>query len=120
MLAKIGDFIFDINDTNYKTISQKEEYRFSTQKRLDSFDIFQDINKHGETLSISGELYAKSQSQLKAFEDMAREKKERTFVLTDGTVKTVIILSLEKTKESFLQDGAFLKQSYTIEMVVVL
>jgi len=120
MLAKIDDFTFEINDTSFESIELKSDFRYATQKRLKNFDIYQAVNSYAQSITINGELIAKSQIQLKAFEDMANEKKERTMVFADGTAKSVLILSFNRSRDTFLKDGAFLKQGYTIKMAVIL
>jgi len=101
-------------------MQMKSDFRYATHKRLGNFDAYQSINNYAQNITISGELIAKSQLQLEAFENMANEKKERTMVFADGTAKSVLIISIKKSREGFLKDGAFLRQAYTIEMVVVL
>lgn len=115
----IDDYKFDIDGTNFDKLKRSVNFRFSTHQRIGNFDSYQDVGKYEEAIEIDGTLITKSQEQLKAFETMAREKKPRTMVFADGTGETVLILSLEKERSSFLKDGLFLKQTYKIALAVV-
>lgn len=118
MLGLIGDYKFEINDTSFESLKSTLNFRFSANQRLGNFDSFQSSGKHEETIEIKGTLIVKSQSQLKKFEIMAKAKQPVTFV-TDDMIKTILIFSLEKEKNTFLKDGKFLKQTYTIILQVV-
>lgn len=119
MLAKIDDFTFEVTNASYNSLKRSMDYRFNAQQRISNHDYFQDISKYEESIELKGVLLLKSQSQLKDLEDMAKEKKERLLVFTNGTCKTVIILTLELEQSNFLKDGAFLKQSFKINLAVI-
>lgn len=119
MLAQIGDYLFEINDTNFNKLSRKVNFGFTAQKRLGNFDGWQGVGKYEETINIDGTLIAKSQTQLKDFELMAREKLPATMAFTNGTCLTVIILDFENERNTFLKDGSFLRQTYKISLGVV-
>ena len=119
MLAQIGDYIFEINDTNFDKLKRSINFNFTSSQRLGNFDSWQSVGKYEETIDIDGTLIAKSQTILKSFEYMAREKKPVTMVFSNGTCLTVIILDLKIDQSSFLKDGAFLKQTYKIKLGVV-
>lgn len=119
MLAQIGDYLFEVNDTSFNKLKRKVSFGFTAQKRLGNFDGWQGVGKYEETIDIDGTLIAKSQTQLKDFELMAREKQPVTMAFTNGTCLTVIILDLEAEQNTFLKDGAFLRQTYKIGLAVV-
>lgn len=119
MLILIGDFNFDINDTSFEKFESDIEYRFSKSERINNFDVYQAVGKFEENITIDGTLIAKSQSQLKKFEQMAEKKEEQLLVLNDGIAKNILILGLNKKRSSFLKDGMFLKQEYSIKLIVV-
>jgi phage protein U len=50
---------------------------------------------------------------------MARKKLPVTLAFTNGTCNTIIILKLEIEQSTFLKDGAFLKQTYKINLAVI-
>lgn len=119
MLAQIGDYLFEINKTNFDKLKRSLNFNFTSTQRLGNFSSWQSVGKYEETINIDGTLIAKSQEQLKAFELMARDKKPLTMAFTNGTCLTVLILSLELDQSSFLKDGAFLRQIYKISLGVV-
>lgn len=118
MLAEIGNFKFEINETAYEKLSRSINYKFNSTQRLGSFDNWQSVGKYEETINLEGTLILKSQEQLKDFETMAKEKKVQRFG-TAKISKQVIILNLELDRSNFLNDGQFLKQSFKISMAVV-
>lgn len=119
MLAQIGDYLFEINKTNFEKLKRSVTFNFTSTQRLGNFASWQSVGKYEETINIDGTLIAKSQEQLKTFELMARDKKPVTMAFTNGTCLTVVILSLQIDQSAFLKDGAFLKQVYKISLGVV-
>lgn len=117
MLALIGDYKFEINKTNFEKLRRNISFGFTSSQRLGNFKKWQSVGKYEETIDIDGTLITKSQSQLKAFEYMAREKKPVTMIF-NGVSITVIILNLDTDQSLFLKDGAFLKQTYKIKLAV--
>ena len=118
MLGMIGDYKFEINDTNFEKIKKSLNIRFSSHQRLGNFDSYQKSGKHEENIELKGTLIVKSQKQLKQFEAMAKLGLPVTFV-TDSSIKAILIFSIETEQENFLKDGKFLKQDYTVILQVV-
>jgi len=118
MLALLGIFKFEIQKTNFDKIKHILKFNFKTHHKLSNFDAYQSVGKFEELLEINGILIAKSQKQLFEFELLAKMKEPITFVTSD-IVRTVLIIKLEKEKTYFLKDGAFIKQSYKITLVIV-
>jgi len=118
VLALIGDFKFEINDTNIDKIKSTLNFNFQTHHRIGNFDGYQATGMYEEGLELDGVLIAKSQKQLLAFETMAKLKLPVTFV-TDDIIQTVLIFRLEREKSNFLKDGAFIKQTYKMILKVV-
>lgn len=119
MLAQISDYVFEINETNFDKLKSTLNFRFTSSQRLGNFDSWQSVGKYEETVEINGVLIAKSQEQLKDFELMARDKLPVTMAFSNGTCSTIIILTLETEKNTFLKDGAFLRQTYKINLAVI-
>lgn len=119
MLALIGDFKFNINDTNFEKLKRSIEFKYAKHERVGNFDSYQDIGKYEEKIELEGTLIVKSQKQLNDFEMLGRSKKPQTLVLGDGTARTIIIMNLEEDKSSFLNDGTFLQQTYKTTLQVV-
>lgn len=118
MLAIIGDYKFEINETTFDKLKSKMAFNFSTNHRLGNFDEYQNVGKYEESIEITGTLIAKSQKQLLSFESMAKQKNPVTFA-TGDIIKTVLIFQLEREKSNFLKDGSFVKQAYKMVLQVI-
>ena len=118
MLGMIGYFKFEINDTNFEKIKKSLNIRFSAHQRLGNFDTYQKSGKYERCFEIEGTLIVKSQKQLKEFESLAEAGEPLTFV-TSSSVDTILIFNIDEDRESFLNDGKFLRQSYKIVLQVV-
>ncbi len=119
MLAMIGDFEFTIDGTSFESFEKNLDLKFATHERLGNFNLYQNVGKYEEDINIKGTLVVKSQRQLDAFEVMAKRKEAVTLTLGNGTASTILIKNLRTIKDTFLKDGLFLKQSYTISLQVV-
>lgn len=119
MLCLIGDFEFDISKTSYDTFSSTIDYPFVTFSRIGDYDTYQSVGKEQQKDSISGVLIVKSMRALDDFEKLAAKKEPLTIAFSTGEAYTILIFSIKKTKNLFLKDGSFLKQSYSIELVKV-
>ena len=119
MLAMIDDFEFSIEGTSFESFEKNLDLKFATHERLGNFNLYQDVGKYEEEISIKGTLIVKSQRQLDAFEVMAKRKEAVTLTLGNGTASTILIKNLRTIRDTFLKDGLFLKQSYTIALQVV-
>ena len=119
MLCLIGNFEFKVDKTAFDTFSTSIEYPFVTFNKIGDYDSYQSVGKEQQKDTISGVLIAKSIRILDDFEKLAAKKQPITMAFSTGVAYTVLIFSVKKTKNLFLNDGTFLKQSYTIELVKV-
>ena len=119
MLAMIDDFEFDVKETLLDDISSKIDYSFATHQNLGGFDTYQNTGMFEEEITIKGTLICKSQKQLDDFEKIAARKKSVTLAFSSGKALEIIILSLGKKRNNFLNTGEFLKQDYDIFLKVV-
>jgi phage protein U len=116
MLAKVGSFIFDINNKDIQSIAHQLSFGWNRQSRLGNHNYTQKSGKFEESISFSGKLILKSVSTLKAFEDMAKEQKPQRLTLGTGESYKITIDSISRTKSGFLKDGKFRYQEYSISM----
>lgn len=116
MLMMIGQFKFEINKTDFEELETTLTFDYAELEKIGAHSSFQAVGKYKQEDSIKGELICKSQSQLKAFADMAKQMKPQTLALPTGEAYTVLIFSIRKTKKNFLKTGEFLKQSYSISL----
>lgn len=116
MQAKFGEFLFELNGTNLDKLKRSLTFNFATQQRLGNFNAYQAVGAYEEAVEITGTLLAKSINQMSDFETMGKNKKTFTLALGSGEVMSAIILNLELERESFLRDGAYLKQTYKVAL----
>jgi phage protein U len=116
MLALIGDFKFDINGTNFEEYDSKLTFGFATHENIGDFNDYQSTGKWEQSDTISGTLICKSQKELDDFEDMAKKKLPVTLAKANGKAYTIIILSIEEKRNTFLKGGEFTRQDYTIQL----
>lgn len=119
MLAQIDDYKFEIEGTSFESLDRNLDLKFATHERLGNFNLYQDVGKYEEDIVIKGTLIVKSQKQLDDFETMAKRKKAITIAFVNGTAQTILILKIKRVIDTFLKDGSFLKQNYTINLQVV-
>lgn len=118
MLAQIGDYKFEIDGTSFESLERNLDLKFATHERLGNFNLYQDVGKYEEDIVIKGTLIVRSQKQLDDFETMAKRKKAVTLAFVNGTAQTILILKIKRVTDTFLKDGLFLKQTYTINLQV--
>jgi len=116
MLAKIGDFIFDLNNKDIQSISHQLSFGWNRQKRISEHSYTQREGLWEESISFSGKLILKSINILKDFEEMAKEQLPQRLTLGTGESYKITIESISRTKSGFLKDGKFRYQEYSISM----
>lgn len=117
MLAKIGSFIFDLNNKDIQTISHQLSFGWNKQKRLGTHSYMQRDGLWEEAITFSGKLILKSVNILKDFEDMAKEQVPVRMTLGGtGESYMITISDLSRTKSGFLKDGKYRYQEYSISM----
>lgn len=117
MLAKIGSFIFDLNNKDIQTISHQLSFGWNRQKRLGTHSYTQRDGLWEEAITFSGKLILKSVNILKDFEDMAKEQLPVRMTLGGtGESYMITISDLSRTKSGFLKDGKYRYQEYSISM----
>ena len=116
MLAKVGEFIFDLNNKDIADISHQLNFPFDTQKRIGNHEYTQKRGQWEEDVNFNGKLILKSVNILKEFEDMAKEQLPVRLTLGTGESYKVTIKSMSRTKSGFLKDGKFRYQGFSIAM----
>lgn len=116
MLAKIGSFVFDLNNKDIASISHQISIGWNKQNRLGNHQYTQKDGKWEEGISFSGKLILKSVNILKDFEDMAKDGKPVRMTLGTGESFKIVIESVSRTKSGFFKDGKFRYQEYSISM----
>lgn len=116
MLLMIGNFKFEVNETDFDEYKSKLTFGYVTHENFGSYNSYQATGKFEQEDSLKGTLICKSQTQLKAFEDMGKRMEAQTLASSNGEAYSVLIFSVEKTKSNFLKSGEFLRQSYSINL----
>ncbi len=119
MLAMIDDYEFDVSKTSYDEFESRITYFFATHQNLGGFDTYQNTGRHEEQILLKGTLICRSQKQLNAFEKMAARKRAVTMAFSNGKAFEILIFSLNKKRNNFLNTGEFLKQEYQIDLQVI-
>jgi phage protein U len=116
MLAKVGEFIFDLNKKDIQSISHQLSFGWDRKKRLANHNFTQRDGLWEETISFSGKLLLMSVNSLDAFEDMAKEQLPQRLTLGTGKSYKIVIDNISRTKSGFLKDGKYRYQEYSISM----
>ena len=116
MLAKVGEFVFDLNNKDISEITHRLSFGWNTQKRIGNHEYNQKSGKWEESVSFNGKLILKSKSILKEFEDTAKEQIPVRLTFGTGESYKVTIDSISRTKSGFFKDGNFRYQEYSISM----
>ena len=116
MLAKVGDFVFDLNNKDITSLTHQISLKWNKQKRLGNHQHIQKDGKWEEIISFNGKLILKSVNILKNFEDMAKDSKPVRMTLGTGESYMVVIEDLSRSKSGFFKDGKFRYQEYSISL----
>ncbi len=116
MLAKIEDFLFDLNGNDIATIQHRFNFEWSRKKRIANHQYTQRNGLWEEAITFSGKLLLQSVDALKAFEDLAKEQRPVRLTLGTGESYEVVIDGLSRVKSGFLKDGKYRYQEYSISM----
>lgn len=116
MLAKINDFLFDLNGNDIERIQHQLTFEYNRQKRIGNHQHTQSTGKWEEVVTFSGKLIMKSINALKDFEAMAKEKKPVRITFGTGESYEVTIDTMSRTKSGFMKDGKHRYQEYSISM----
>lgn len=74
-LMKLGDFLFSLHTTAYQQLQRSTAYRWKNQERLDCQPGLQYVGPGGDTLTLSGMIYAELQSASLGSSDLKGEQR---------------------------------------------
>lgn len=116
MLSKIGDFKFEINQTEFDAISHEISWDWAETKRIGNHPKLQAVGKSKESFTFSGTLILKS---VRSFDELVKigDKQEPvvlSFVNSSSTL--VVIESIKRDMSIFLKSGEFIKQGFSIRI----
>jgi len=117
MLAMIGGYKFDMNETSYQQLKENFSFGWSKKERLYNHPIFMKKNKSSHAVDISGTLILQKVYALDDLVALAEQKAPVTFVTLDhARVFKVIILSITIDKDIFLETGAEVRKKFSLKM----
>ena len=117
MLAMIGGYKFDMNETSYQQLKENFSFGWSKKERLYNHPIFMKKNKSSHAVDISGTLILQKVYALDDLVALAEQKAPVTFVTLDhARVFKVIILSITIDKDIFLETGAEVRKKFSMKM----
>lgn len=116
MLAKIDDFLFELNGIDIQSITHQLSFGWNKQKRIGNHQHIQREGLWEESVAFSGKLIIKRIDALKEFEDKAKEQKPVRITFGTGESYMIIIENISRTKSGFLKDGKYRYQEYSISM----
>lgn len=119
MLCSLGDFMFETDGVNLQTVNRKTEYSYAQQPTLNSFNRFQAVGKHQQSITLAGKLIKQSNKILEPLERLAAKKRAVTLAYDDGRAASVIITSINTDQASFLSNGLFLSQDFEVSLEVL-
>lgn len=119
MLFSLGDFKFTTK-TNINSMSRSLNSGISFQDRIGNHASAVAAKKWDEMLNLEGETLPAQGTGLKAIEPLFNmAKAQQAYTMTDGNnnyLGVFVIVSIKEGRESFASGGAFLKQSFSLEL----
>lgn len=119
MLCALDDFYFTSGGVNLASIKRSLKFDYDNSKTISHAEQWQATGTFSQTINLAGMLIKKSNSTLDALQELAKKKKTVTLTFDNGEALSVLILSIEKDQSSFLKNGMFLKQGFSVELGVV-
>lgn len=124
MLARLGDFRFNVDTAAYDKFNRSTKYRWAGQNRIGTSAAKQFIGKGEDTITLSGSIYPEHKGGLKQIEKIrqiaGQGKALELFFSFDG-LATVngfwCIESIAEGQQHFHSNGQPRKQEFTIQMI---
>jgi len=116
MLGKIGDFKFEINQTEFDAISHEISWDWAETKRIGNHVKLQAVGKSEESFTFAGTLILKN---VRSFDELVKigDKQEPiTLSFVNQSSVFVVIKSIKRDMSIFLKTGEFIKQGFSITL----
>jgi hypothetical protein len=112
-------FFFGLSTAAYDSLRRTTSFNVATQERLQRQEALQAVNKGGETISISGAIYTKTDAGARQLDTLRRiGALQSPLQLTTGYGDALgrwYLVQIEEEQGSITADGAPLKQQFTLE-----
>ncbi|WP_417539578.1 phage tail protein [Marinobacter sp.] len=112
-------FFFGLSTAAYDSLRRTTNFNVAAQERLQRQEALQAVNKGGETISISGAIYTKTDAGARQLDTLRRiGALQSPLQLTTGYGDALgrwYLVQIEEEQGSITTDGAPLKQQFTLE-----
>ena len=112
ILCKLGDFIFKAKEIETQEVSHN--FNYATINRIDNYPLYQDLNKDNEVITLKGYYIREKIDKLENLINLAKKKEPIRFTTIKKSFN-VIIVSIKRTKRSFVRD-VNIKEEFTITL----
>lgn len=116
MLGMIDTFKFEMNKTQFDSISHKITFPFAKSKRIGNHVKHQAIGKEEESFTFTGALILQKTSIFDELELIAIKQEPVVLSFENHLSIQVLIMDIRKDMSVFLPTGEFIKQGFTIEL----
>jgi phage protein U len=119
MIAEQGQrFYFGLNTAAFDSLRRQSNYNIATQERLGRPEALQAVNQGGESLTLSGVVFAQmaGMSQLNTLRRIGFQMKPVQLIAGHGeTLGRWYLTSISEDQSDLMADGAPRKQTFTVE-----
>jgi phage protein U len=116
-MAKIGNFIFEIDNKEFDNLKRSFSFDFASNKTLASHPNKNAIGAWDETIVISGKTIKKKMSSFDELIKIAKSKLPQLFVCGNGEILgRFLIKKIDLDRKYFLKDGSFIQHDFSIEL----
>ncbi|WP_294962019.1 phage tail protein [Sulfurimonas sp.] len=116
MLGMIGNFKFQMNKTQFDTISHEVNYDWSESKRIGNHAKLQAVGKSNESFTFSGTLILKKVDSFNNLIEIGNKQEPVVLSFVNATSINVVIVNIKRDMSIFLKSGEFIKQGFTITL----
>ena len=119
LVAEQGErFYFGLNTAAFDSLRRQSQYNIATQERLGRPQALQAVNQGGESLTLSGVVFAQmaGMTQLNALRRIGFQMKPVELIAGHGeTLGRWYLASVSEDQSDLMADGAPRKQTFTVE-----
>ena len=119
LVADQGErFYFGLNTAAFDSLRRQSQYNIATQERLGRPQALQAVNQGGESLTLSGVVFAQmaGMTQLNALRRIGFQMKPVELIAGHGeTLGRWYLASVSEDQSDLMADGAPRKQTFTVE-----
>ena len=119
LVAEQGErFYFGLNTAAFDSLRRQSQYNLATQERLGRPQALQAVNQGGESLTLSGVIFAQmaGMTQLNALRRIGFQMKPVELIAGHGeTLGRWYLASVSEDQSDLMADGAPRKQTFTVE-----